>query len=790
MKHGTRKQVETKRNKDEASVFAIIIIALLHLHRIIHLNLFFYCTKIVNSKSCVFHIMFVRPLPCFRCRHYRRKCSLNKPTCDRCARLGHVCEYPPLPMKSTTPRGRKKHTTPSGLPSPAASSSPATCAVVQMDSANAPDPISHPLQQAHKGLHQPQPLIEQCAKLFDTCLQTLEENNWTPRDKSTVCKTPNQSVLNHVITVSETSLMDEQEITSWECWSIQHPDLIATLEEYFLVLNASTLHGANLPIFFSFDGDHFLSTFFQQPPFFRLIQCAMSAVKLGSDAVARNFYSRARKACIRALNHKPTYYVVQSLYTLVLFIRWSGQPDLAKPFLKTALDLIKALRLDIDPNDSPWLSHLNLTPRQKEDRRRTFWSVYWIMLIDQITSSQCIEYPITAEKMNPPTTVNDPYPIFQACSVHIVCELFVVIIAIKKHYMNPPNTIDALKQASDTYTALHSQLLHVHSRIPSPMLLLSESAETLTESDYARFRAQRDSCNDVAAESFIYNTQVFASICILNRPVMYLASLKSCHPFNSSSSSNSLPNDDDSRFIATAINQCLDAAHRIIHLLSFFLDSKKSKQPPLVPLQNRAAYPLLEAMIILWFTSCRMDPSWWRVLGRKEPDWEMDLRNKMMSVVRYMKCLDVNNGSSNQELGGCGVVPPILLCMETMVTEIDAYKRDCCATTAATDITAAAATTTTKNTATITTTSSVTTANTTTPSCNPTDTDLKMITLQMKVVSLDGSNRDSEDREPKALLGLLGIDVGDDRGSGCVGDRVRWTGPSEESWRIFWKLYS
>ncbi|KAJ3016832.1 UNVERIFIED_CONTAM: hypothetical protein HDU68_012007 [Siphonaria sp. JEL0065] len=69
---------------------------------------------------------------------------------------------------------------------------------------------------------------------------------------------------------------------------------------------------------------------------------------------------------------------------------------------------------------------------------------------------------------------------------------------------------------------------------------------------------------------------------------------------------------------------------------------------------------------------------------------------------------------------------------------------------------------------------------------------LDEVVLGMNVVSLDDDDNGGEDAsiqvleretiEPHCYLGLLGMDVG--------GGRVRWKGPMEESWRLFWKLYA
>ncbi|ORY44845.1 hypothetical protein BCR33DRAFT_716791 [Rhizoclosmatium globosum] len=63
----------------------------------------------------------------------------------------------------------------------------------------------------------------------------------------------------------------------------------------------------------------------------------------------------------------PTLETVQAYYNIYLYAT----------FLEMALQMIKQLRLDVDPDYSPWINHLNLAPRQKEEGDGHFGHPHW-----------------------------------------------------------------------------------------------------------------------------------------------------------------------------------------------------------------------------------------------------------------------------------------------------------------------------------------------------------------------------------------------------------------------------
>ncbi|ORY39085.1 hypothetical protein BCR33DRAFT_417701 [Rhizoclosmatium globosum] len=161
---------------------------------------------------------------------------------------------------------------------------------------------------------------------------------------------------------------------------IEDRDLLPTLEDFELVYNDLTRNGTIWPpSMFSFDAESFLVNFYSAEPAFRLIQCATSAFYAfppKPETVQLSYYKRAKKAIDRIATRKPTFQSVQAYYAIYGFAYDKGQPLVALEFLQKAMSAMIELRMDFDPDNSPWLLPLNLTSRQKEERRRTFWVIY------------------------------------------------------------------------------------------------------------------------------------------------------------------------------------------------------------------------------------------------------------------------------------------------------------------------------------------------------------------------------------------------------------------------------
>ncbi|KAJ3029452.1 UNVERIFIED_CONTAM: hypothetical protein HDU68_012135 [Siphonaria sp. JEL0065] len=390
-------------------------------------------------------------------------------------------------------------------------------------------------------------------------------------------------------------------------------------------------------------------------------------------------HPRARKAVIRSFDEKPTYRTVQTLYFVALFATWKGQPEAGKPFLQLALDLIIRLRLDIDPDYSPWLYHLNLTPRQKEDRRRAFWACFLHMKFHQTVSIHAVAVNITSGKIRPPAAVLDAYSIFDAMPYVVwMCHIYDILGAIKRHHAKPPNSVDNVL-ASKESNSICSRLIRLQSNIPEN-LLIADTAETLTAADSMRFALQLAPLSNTDKVLVITsNADIFAAFTYLSKESQLL--------------------------ISNSVDQCLENAFRIANLLPMIAA---------LDFYAGATYPIFEGMIVFWF------------------------------MLLFVQTVNLAEGTKT------GTTAPMLACMEAMYQEMVDVESGIVGC----------------------------------DSLSESVSSVEEIELGMKIVSLDDTisiNQVSVIKEPHCFLGLLGMEVG---------GRVRWKGPTEESWRLFWKLYS
>ncbi|KAI9333146.1 hypothetical protein BDR26DRAFT_868655 [Obelidium mucronatum] len=606
---------------------------------------------------------------CNRCFKFKKRCVPTPYGCDRCARSGSPCSL---------------------------------------------ESASGGLAATHPAMNSPSALLDRFMKVSGTSMIDLEEEEGWNQDSepsldrpqtvpftATVDQTSENTVLQCILNASEAPLIEPEGAE----WQIEDPDLMPTIDDWLVVYLFLTNNGTPIPNetpvpMPGFDSDQFLKDFFQLPAFLRLVALATCTAHTSFEK-SLVYYKRARKAAIRAVSETPTYQTVQALVILYIYLGYIGQPALVEPLLKIAMHLIQALRLDVDPDDSPWLFHLNLTPRQKEDRRCAFWGAYSEIVWEAATSPKLVDVPINSNKMKGRSTVYvGSQLIFQGDHfMQSFSILHTVIIAIKKAFVVAPKTSNELI-ASETVAELQSKMMQVQSQLPTDIREPPELSDNVT-----------------GTVELNVNCVGLATICLLNRPRLFLSGFKSFNPMYLSATLQSN--------LVSSINQSLDAAHRMLNLLRFYTVYTNP--------QSLEAMPMFEAMIVLWYASCRMDPIWWSVLDRKRMEWCL-LREQMQAVVDYFalaKKLD--------SVGG-GVIYPLVQCMRAMVQEIDEYEQWVPATTDG----------------------------------------IEEITLGMKVVALDEAESVLEIREPRAYMGLLGMQVGG----------IRWPGQSEESWRLFWKLLS
>ncbi|KAJ3022611.1 UNVERIFIED_CONTAM: hypothetical protein HDU68_009020 [Siphonaria sp. JEL0065] len=555
------------------------------------------------------------------------------------------------------------------------------------------------------------------------------QNGWNAVDQAKTpivinAQGPSFSALDYITTMAEMPLIDHED----QSWELEDPDMMATIEDWVLVFNSLS----SQPVRLSYDGDNLIKNFFHQPAGFRLILCAFAAFNSNlPPSLQLSYYNRARKALIRAINEKPTHQTVQALQSVFVFAEAKGQPDLGHSLFQTAINMIVTMRLDIDPDDSPWLYHLNLTERQKEDRRRAFWGCYIVLVTEQALSpTNFSETRLSADKIKAPATIMDPHLVFQGnCLVKPECELFRMIATFRQQYSLAPRNIAEVINGLPTVAM---ELESIISTIPSTHLLTPDSIAGLTHNDYYRFLRQFGQMSVAEISStFTVNFAAPTSNCVLHRPQLQLAACKSCHPMFIGSIEQNV--------IVLAIQKCLDAANQIAYLYTFLEDIKYGAYKDCIPEDRKihfelgedtGIYMLFEATTVFWFVLCRMNPIWWQLAGRNVPEWS-ELRPRIVQMIHFVKKVESEGGMAD----GCCV--PLILTLNAMLNEMDSCMN------------------------------------------GGMEENIDKILVGMKVLSLDAGIAVAV-KEPRAFLGLLGLEVG---------GGVQWMGRVEESWRLFWKVY-
>ncbi|KAJ3283599.1 hypothetical protein HDU79_008933 [Rhizoclosmatium sp. JEL0117] len=195
-----------------------------------------------------------------------------------------------------------------------------------------------------------------------------------------------------------------------------NPDFMGTIDDWN-ICHRSFLNPSGSSSARAFDVEDFLTHFFQQPPSLRLSLCAFAALYDQNqhliEGTADDYAVRARKAVIQeVLDGNLSYKTVQACTAIARYATWKGTPAISVQFMDLSFKLIRDLRLNVDPDDSPWLASLGLTPRQREERRRIFWEAYWMFSWRQALTPKTDDHSesdIACELMKRPNQIMDPF---------------------------------------------------------------------------------------------------------------------------------------------------------------------------------------------------------------------------------------------------------------------------------------------------------------------------------------------------------------------------------------------
>ncbi|ORY38343.1 hypothetical protein BCR33DRAFT_720708 [Rhizoclosmatium globosum] len=421
-------------------------------------------------------------------------------------------------------------------------------------------------------------------------------------------------------------------------WILQDPDLMPTWRDFecvhtfFTMMSGGPRAGGMMD---SFDTSNFLLTFFQQPPSFRLVITAIAAYYLGANASEESyllFFKRARKAVILAAN-KPSVSNARAYYWIFVCSKIMSKKELGLPFLIMAVDMLKTLQLDIDPDDLPWLCGLQLTEIEIEERRRLYWNVKQILEIERSLSLELGLPELSFGYVKPMRPI--PGTFRAVDSLQLFCKIRESIVSIKEHHLCAPKSCrDLLFSAAEVN--LHLQLISTQSEIPNDYLLMKGIDFERVERLY----------NPVTALYLVWmNFDLYAAVVMLHRSKLYLSALDCCVPSRLNSSTHEI--------ITLAIKETLNATQNMINCVSLLANLTEERRRG-ITMNMLLLYPIFEAAISAWFLTCRMNEQWRSLV----PIPVEDLQN---GVAQFL-----NLGQNTKE----GKSGPILPIMKAMLQEM------------------------------------------------------------------------------------------------------------------------
>ncbi|ORY47883.1 hypothetical protein BCR33DRAFT_714940 [Rhizoclosmatium globosum] len=392
--------------------------------------------------------------------------------------------------------------------------------------------------------------------------------------------------------------------------------------------------------------------------------------------------------------------------------------------------------MDVDPDNLPWLSHLS--PREKEERRRLYWSLYSNYSYITAYSSDYRYVNLQRGKVKIYSQVYDPYAVFDdtgksgGLRKKLEADMFVIIAEIRRLYSGPPSAITDMLRWGNPDSASLKQLDSLYELIPVELRHLFANMTFVTPEDEDRITSQN---SNVGGALYMINFNFHSCISVCFRPILFLTSLPSCQPMHLSS--------DQQSTVVNAIKQVYEAAWRITSLLIFYEKMEYGGGKNRVPENEHDFYNIhqntlsyLEAYISLWFIVCRMDAQWFTVVSLKEFN-SVALRNRLRRVLEIQEWI-----------GSEGRMEPTHNAMVVMLDEVEEVVRVGKHVNRQSE-----------------------------------GDDLDFITLGINSLTLgvNPPKKPSAMANPWCYLGFLGLEMGLDR-------NVKWMGKNEEAWRLFWKL--
>ncbi|KAI9351352.1 hypothetical protein BDR26DRAFT_850915 [Obelidium mucronatum] len=272
--------------------------------------------------------------------------------------------------------------------------------------------------------------------------------------------------------------------------------------------------------------------------------------------------------------------------------------------------------------------------------------------------------------------------------------------------------------------------------------------------------------SDRVMDSFLITLLFHASICVVNRPTLYLSHYL---PLTSPLLVN---NPENMTKILASIDASITAALSIAELVSWLIHQSNSGQDgENGQLRQKlwrereflfASFVLFEACTVLWWVTCRTQAFWWRdgIPGEALVMSPLDRKRMRIHVLDILKTLkdlesdvtkheheafiiDDTRDERNRQI--VNMITPMVVCIEAQVQEMEKAEFSFSGMHV----------------------------------CSRNENVDKIIVGMkvMAVVDEDGKWDDpTTEQNPWVLMGLLGVDIGG----------IQWRGCFEEEWRLFW----
>ncbi|KAJ3070414.1 hypothetical protein HDU98_006578 [Podochytrium sp. JEL0797] len=634
---------------------------------------------------------------CGRCHNLHKKCDSLRPKCTRCDKGHHTCDY-------SSPYAQRKKRATSNKPSSTQSS----------------------------------------ASSLEPALSLSPFTPTTHSSRSTVR------------TIDETFVPLNFGMTSADCWVLEDPNFIPTIQDWTLIHGYLSFRGSTLLALL--DSQKFLESFFFEPPEL-------------SESVGFAYFEQAKKAMQRSQTPASVKKVQALVYQSNFASLSYGNPAVARPFFAEAVRMMFQLRLDVDPDNSPWLPPLS--EEDKNERRILFWVIVYMIRIVTTVSNRSFPTPDIAQVkfsrevtfVATPNTPNRPFS--------TICYVSYILDAMSQatlHHKTIPASVAEILSCQQI-PIIEQRLNTLKTELPTELLL------SLSDASLARFlqlphaQLAEVRVTDILMVTLLFNT----TTCVIHRPMLYLTSVLQL-------TSPELMVPQNLTKLLNCLHTCVSAARTITALNTWVLNLSAVENRGSGGGPNRqnifvkdtfAYFSLFEAAVVLWFVTCKTQHFWWKTSTPGDPlsmtyQDRKAIRSEVLDLLQTLRHIEtVHSGQQQQQRPHAtnhhhhhtttspNMMTPLVQCVAGMVEQMELVE-----------------------------------------SLSPRTAHglfeeeeslsgggVDMIVLGMKALAVDTDDGSpspppkSRMDSPWVFLGLLGMDVGN----------MRWNGGLEHEWRLFWK---